>query len=316
VQKELLERLLPITEEESRLLQGNPIDRDLYMEQSGNVVNAEKLLEAGKLITLRPHTRFVDFPPHSHDYVEVVYMCQGTTSHTVNGQRLTLHAGELLFLSQHAVQEIAAAGADDVAVNLIILPPFFDRCLEMIGEEETPLRRFVLDALSGKEDGVGFLHFRAADILPVQNLMENLLWTLIENIPNKRRINQTTMGLLFMHLLNNVDQLAWGSEAQPLMLRVMQYVEEHYQDGTLGEAAALLGQETYTLSREIKRKTGRTFTALLQEKRLSQAAFLLAHTTLKVEEIANAVGYYNLTFFHRLFAERYGQSPKKYRDCK
>lgn len=316
MRKELLERLLPITEEENRLLQGNPIDRDLYMEQSGNVVNAEKLLEAGKLITLRPHTRFVDFPPHSHDYVEVVYMCRGTTAHVVNGQPLTLRAGELLFLSQHAVQEIAAAGADDLAVNLIILPPFFDRCLEMIGEEETPLRRFVLDALSGKEGDVGFLHFRAAEILPVQNLMENLLWTLIENVPNKRRINQTTMGLLFMHLLNNVDQLAWNGEEQPLTLRVMQYVEEHYKDGTLGEAAALLGQETYTLSREIKRRTGRTFTQLLQEKRLSQAAFLLAHTTLKVEEIANAVGYYNLTFFHRLFAERYGQSPKKYRDCK
>jgi AraC-like DNA-binding protein len=36
----------------------------------------------------------------------------------------------------------------------------------------------------------------------------------------------------------------------------------------------------------------------------------------RVDEIANAVGYENLSYFHRLFAARFGQSPKKYRDCK
>ena len=57
-------------------------------------------------------------------------------------------------------------------------------------------------------------------------------------------------------------------------------------------------------------------TELLQEKRLSQAAWLLRNTGRHVDEIAVSVGYENVSYFHRLFAARFGCSPKQYRDCK
>lgn len=67
------------------------------MQGSQNVINSRKLLSAGKLITLRTHTRFIDFPEHTHDYVEVVYMCQGQTTHLVNGVPITLRQGNCSF---------------------------------------------------------------------------------------------------------------------------------------------------------------------------------------------------------------------------
>ena len=78
----LLERLSRITDEEQKHLDGrDTVDRELYISGPGTKINARRLLAAGKLITLRPHTRFVRFPPHSHDYVEMVYMCAGSTVH-------------------------------------------------------------------------------------------------------------------------------------------------------------------------------------------------------------------------------------------
>ncbi len=97
---------------------------------------------------------------------------------------------------------------------------------------------------------------------------------------------------------------------------MLRYVEEHYRDGSLGEIAARLHYELPSLSRLIRQQTGQNYTELVQEKRLSQAAWLLRNTRRRVDEIANAVGYENLSYFHRLFAARFGQSPKKYRDCK
>ena len=47
---------------------------------------------------------------------------------------------------------------------------------------------------------------------------------------------------------------------------------------------------------------------------MSQAAWLLRNTALRVEDIAVSVGYENSSYFHRLFAARFGLSPKKYRD--
>ena len=70
------------------------------------------------------------------------------------------------------------------------------------------------------------------------------------------------------------------------------------------------------ISRLIRRTTGKNYTELLQEKRLSQAAWLLRNTDRRVDEIARVVGYENVSYFHRLFAARFGCTPKKYRDCK
>ena len=67
-------------------------------------------------------------------------MCQGTTTHIVNGNQVVLEQGDLLFLNQNAVQEILPAGEYDIAVNFIVLPEFFNTAFSMIGAEENQLK--------------------------------------------------------------------------------------------------------------------------------------------------------------------------------
>ena len=253
--RDLLRKLSAITEEESALLRGEKqIDRTLYMDAGRNVIAGSKLLSPGKIITIRPHTRFVAFPEHSHDYVEMVYMCAGETVHCVNGQEIRLKQGELLMLGQHAKQSIAPAGEKDVAVNIIVRPEFFSGTLPFLGEEETPIRRFVISCLTG-ENEAGYLLFHVAQLLPVQNLIENLLYTLMEETPNKRGIHQLTMGLLFAQLLNHTEALQFESDEQNTLLSVLRYLEENYREGSLTEAASLLHYELTSLSRLIRRKS-------------------------------------------------------------
>ncbi len=312
----IVDRLSVITDEERAILNGRKsIDRNIYMDGSRDVISGEKLLERGKLIAIRPHTRFIAFPEHTHDYVEMVYMCAGETRHTVNGNAITLRRGELLMLGRNAHQSIEAASEGDIAVNFIVRPAFFSGTLPFLGEEETPLRRFVVSCLTG-ENEADYLLFRVAELLPVQNLIENLLFTLLEDTPNKRGILQMTMGLLFAQLMNHTEALQFETQEQNAVISVLRYLEENYRGGSLTEIARALHYELPSLSRLIRQKTGKNYTALLQEKRLSQAAWLLRNTGKNVDEIANAVGYENLSYFHRIFAARYGLSPKKYRDCK
>ena len=312
----IIERLSAVSAEETEILNGRShIDRSIYMDGSRDVISGEKLLEKGKLISIRPHTRFIAFPEHTHDYVEMVYMCRGETRHTVNGSAITLRQGELLMLGQNAHQSIKAASERDIAVNFIVRPAFFSGTLPFLGEEETPLRRFVVNCLIG-ENEAGYLLFRVAELLPVQNLIENLLFTLLEDTPNKRGILQMTMGLLFAQLMNHTEALQFETQEQNAVISTLRYLEENYRGGSLTEIAGRLHYELPSLSRLIRQKTGRNYTELLQEKRLSQAAWLLRNTDKNVDEIANAVGYENLSYFHRLFAARFGLTPKKYRDCK
>ena len=314
--REIMKRLSEITPEEREILAGSrTVDRTLYMDGTRDVVTGAKLLPQGKLITIRPHTRFLAFPEHTHDYVEMVYMVRGTTTHTVDDQRVTLQEGDLLMLGQHATQSIEPAGKEDLAVNFIVKPEFFSSLLPYLGEQQTPLHRFILSCLTGEAE-TGWLLFRVGGILPIQNLLENLLWTLMNDTPNKRGIHQLTMGLLFAELLNHTEALRFASQEQTVLVSVLRYIEERYRDGSLQEIA---GQTHYTLpalSRLIKQKTGKNYTELVQEKRLSQAAWLLKNTDRRVDEVARLVGYENLSYFHRIFSAAFGQSPKHYRDCK
>lgn len=313
---ELLNSLKKITPEEDEFKSGKKeIQRSIYMNENSAEVDWKHLVERGELLTIRPHTRFVHFPEHTHNYVEMVYMCQGKTRHIINGSEVELKKGEILIMNQNATQEIYPASADDIAVNFIIWPQFFDLAIRLIDEEENSIREFLVNCLRGDRSEMGYLHFEVSEILPIQNLIENLIWTIVNHQVNERSINQMTMGLLFIHLVNHTSKLRKEPifMKRQLMLKVLRYIEENYRDGNLTELAEKTHYNVSWLSREIKKQSGKTFTELVQDKRMNQTAYLLKTTTMKVTEISENVGYENLSYFHRIFKKRYSISPHQYR---
>jgi len=309
----LLREIMPITEEENRIIHGGSIERNLYMSGGSDVINSKLLLEKGKLISVRPHTRFADFPEHSHDFIEVVYMCLGSTTHIINGKEVLLSEGELLFLSRNARHSIRRADENDIAINFIILPEFFTNSISSLGEEDSPLKWFITDSLESASEGADYLHFKVAGELPVQNLVENLIWILINDTKNKRTVNRITMELLFQHLMNCTDSISYAREEDELVVKFLRYIDDNYRDASLSEAAKLLFCDSSWLSREIKKRTGKNYTDLIRERRLAQAVFYLKNTNMKISEIVTAIGYDNISYFYRIFFEAYNMTPRELR---
>ena len=84
---ELLAQLKKVTEEELAILNGSDkIEKQIYSNTKDFTIRSNKMLEKGKFIDVRTHTRFVAFPKHRHDYVEMIYMCNGSTTHIINSQ--------------------------------------------------------------------------------------------------------------------------------------------------------------------------------------------------------------------------------------
>lgn len=317
IEPSLLQHLKKISEEEKLLLSGEKnVQKSLYTNEPDFVVDSRKMLTLGKLIDIRPHTRFVHFPAHKHNYIEMIYMCSGTTTHILNdSSRITLNTGELLLLNPNTAHEIPPAGIDDIAVNFIILPEFFDRVLAML-EEENVLRDFLIGTLKPDKNAADYLHFQSIDILPVKNLMENLIWSLLNSQPNRRNINQATMGLLFLHLLNHTDRINMhdsGQYEQHLVFTVLKYIDNNYLNAELTEISRQLHMPAYSVSKIVKKHSGHTFKQLLQMKRLNRAAFLLSTTALPVEDIIALTGYDNTSYFHRIFKDYYHMTPRAYR---
>ncbi len=168
----------------------------------------------------------------------------------------------------------------------------------MLGDSSSLIRSFLIECLKNSSHEIPYLHFKVADVLPIQNLIENLIWLLLHEQDHKISLNQTTMGLLFLHLMNLTDKAEIGKDhfKQELMLKVFRYIAHHYRDGELSRLAESLSYDLYWLSRMIKKVAGRIYTQLLQDKRLGQAAWLLQNTSLPVTDVCMDVGYHNWFF--------------------
>jgi len=315
--KRLIELLTPLTEEEKKLLNGeNKVDKNLYTDKQRFTVDSKKFLGGNKLIDIRTHTRFVDFPRHTHNYIEMIYMCKGSTEHILNGTtKITLREGELLLLNQHTVHEVKRAGENDLAINFIIKPEFFTATLDMVGTDNV-IYNFIISTLVTKSGNNSFMHFNVSGILPIQNLIENMIWSLLENEENGELVNKITMGLLFIQLLNYTDKLEQNNPLQYeqyVSVQSLKYIETDYKEGMLTDLAGKLHISVVNLSKIIKKTTESNFKSLQQNKRLQQAEKLIRETNLPITDIIYSVGYENTNFFYKLFENRYKMSPKIYR---
>ena len=312
----LLRTLEKITEEEREILKGRQIETERYTtKETLTTIESRKMLEEGKLIAVRTHTRFVHFPLHRHNYVEVLYICEGSLTNIIDGKQVIVRKGELLFLNQFTHHEILAAGKNDIAINFMVLPEFFDVAYSMAGSNNV-LADFLVNVLRRDNQQGEYLHFKVSEVLQIQNLLENMIYSLVTGRGNQNRINQTTMGLIFLYLLDSVQYVEMRLPNQyenMISMTTLDYIEQKYRTATLTELCDMLHLPMHVLSKMIKKTTGFNFKELLQRKRLSKAVELMCDTDLPISDVIAAVGYENNSYFHRVFKERYHETPRAFR---
>lgn len=318
MRNKIIEYLEKITEEEQAILDGNlEVQRDLYTSDQKFIVDSKKFLTRGKFIDVRPHTRFAYFPRHRHNYIEMLYVVQGQLITIINGtKRISMSDGDILFLNQYASHEILPAKKNDISVNFIILPEFFRYPISIM-DKENILMDFIISSLSKTNPVSDYIYVQTKDILPVENLIENMIWTLIDKTASSHTILQISMGLIFLNLSRYaklINRNESDSSNLKLLFYILNYIENNYQNGNIKSIANSSGYPSYYISRLLKKSTGLNFKELLQKRKLQQAVYLLEHTILSIELIIERIGYENSSYFYRKFREQYGCSPNEYRN--
>lgn len=315
----LLSLLKPHTRIEQEILSGDrSIDPEIFTDITGSVVTKNRIDRMGRQIMLSQHYRFTEIPKHKHDYIEVCYVCSGSLTHIVNEKHeLVVKAGELLMLNRHAEHAIKLCTEDDIAVNFLVLPSFFDTTMSLVSKDSL-LGRFLISAVREKNADISFLYFQVADKPVVQNLVENLIYSLTDDVAGSVREEKLTMALLFLQLMKYSERLTvqTASNSEGMVIEVLREIEDNWVSASLEAVAKRNHVSSAYISRLVKESTGSTFKELLMEKRFFAAKELLRSTAMPVQQIASCVGYDNTSFFFRKFAERTGQTPGEYRSGK
>ncbi|UUZ89348.1 helix-turn-helix transcriptional regulator [Paenibacillus sp. P25] len=96
--------------------------------------------------------------------------------------------------------------------------------------------------------------------------------------------------------------------------KVVLHLRENYMTMlSLDSCAELFGTSPYTLSRAFKQITGINFIDYLTNIRIDSAKTLLRESDLKINEVAERVGYQH-TYFNRIFKKYEGITPSQYRE--
>lgn len=116
-------------------------------------------------------------------------------------------------------------------------------------------------------------------------------------------------------LYHHVDVSGEEDETVSLMVkRARQMIEEYYNQGiTLEETAQKLCVSDEYLSTQFKKETGASFTETVRKYRIEKVKELLQHSNLKLNQIANLVGYSDPKYMSRVFREEVGVLPADYR---
>ncbi|MDX8046232.1 AraC family transcriptional regulator [Gracilibacillus sp. S3-1-1] len=314
----LYTKLFQETEEERAILAGNhAVNKQLYTNtSSGFVIQSEKFLQ-DNLIMLRKHPRYIHFPRHSHDYIEMNYVFHGQLQQTIADQSITLKQGDIVILNQYIEHELQACHQEDIIINFIIHPDFFDYILSHLSKDFTQNKmvQFLLNSMFHYTQKGEYLHYPVADSARIQDIMQQLLQEMMTPSVFTTAKMKFLIGLLIIELMerNQTKQTTLMSEHHAFLTEVFRYIEENYYDANLQTLSQLVNQTVYSLSKQIKQLTNQNFKDLVQEKRLLVAKQLLMNTELSIQAIAEEIGYENISYFYRLFKKKYQMTPKAYR---
>lgn len=314
--EEILKKLISLSEEEINILEGDErIDSSIYHDEKNNIIDINKLLLPGEMISIRKHTRFIDYPEHSHNYLELIYVFSGTMVQVIGGKEVTLNAGEFSLSNCNVSHKIKKAYENDIIFNFIIRTEFFDYISTLIDSYNTVFN-FILDALYSNTGNEQTMIFRVSKNEAIKNLIENIITTLYSNEPSKNIKIKLLVGLLLTEFTNNIDDvelLKSNSYDSMINIKILEYISKDYKEGSLAAISKILHQPTYKICKIIKKYTGCTFKQLIQETRLNKAENLLLSTNMPINDIMYEVGYENVTYFYKIFKEKYSSTPNEYR---
>ena len=282
------------------------------------VFEDEYFLKSGELMGLYRQDRFMPVYMHRHNYVELCYVWSGGSRQNICGESVSLGRGGLCIFDMTAAHAIAAAGEEDLIINILMRPEFFDKLVTRRIAGDGILMEFLMAAVRKQQQQAHYLYFDTESHGQIRRLMELLIREYYCEYPGREQMLENYMAALFTELFRIYDRDSRGPEGgdarRRQLLEILGYIEQNFEQCTVQSAAAAFGLSPKYLTMLLKKWTGRSFVEHVQEQKISKARRLLANTDLPVARIVELCGYSNEHFFYEKFKQSTGMTPGRYRE--
>ncbi len=248
---------------------------------------------------------------HWHESMEFGLVLEGEVEYYVNQTCISLKKGDIIFLNANTLHMARQTGGRAKMAAFTFHQSMFSQ--EIIYQkyfkpfQEMQVQGFRIDRENPIGDSIG------------RRLEE--LYCLEEKEGYELHV-LSLLGQLWLdtlgYLREQEQKVIKGSRInrvqEETVKRMLSYIHESYGENISIEALADYGHVSRSeCFRCFKRFTGKTPMEYVNEYRLIQGAAMLRRTNLTIAQISNACGFSTSSYFGKVFREKYGMTPLKYR---
>lgn len=253
----------------------------------------------------------LEFSPHFHEQVELLYVIDGEIEVSVSGMTRRLKRKELSIAFPQKIHAYQTTHRS--TVNLIIFPIDLLNDFYHMFREKQPIYPFIsCDKITGAFISCIQFLFEYITVLDA-DFVQRRYYTIQK--ANELRMAKGYLQILLCHMVALLDmkESETGAEENSV-LKCIRYVTDHYRDPIqLADIARYAGISRVQVSRIFAKKIGYTFPEYLNTLRLNYAAHLLETTGRCVLDICGEAGFESVSTFYSYFQKKYQMTPKAFR---
>lgn len=254
-------------------------------------------------------TDILEFPPHWHEEIEIIYVLEEELVIGLNSEIFHLKPRDIFLINSGEV-------------HFFDTPP--KKSQRIILQFELSLFQSLANTLRERKPVSPLIAFDSPQSKVHHDLEQQLLAIAHEyslELPGYQLAILARLYDLAVILLRQVPTEPYSSLERNKHLKrlerleqVFNYVERnHTRAITLAEVAKAANFSVYHFTRFFKETTGMTFTQYLNNYRINQAIKFLTETTDPITEIAFKSGFESIKTFNRVFKQLKGCSPSAFK---
>lgn len=247
-------------------------------------------------------SHLLDYPSteHRHDYIEMIFLLNGTVVNIINRTPYLMEAGNLAIIPAHTPHLLAPhPDSQEVSqvVNLLIREDFFSAYLTPTMTDYEFLTQLPALTFSKEE----------------QERDQVIHHLILEYKKADFKCNMAVLGcllILFQRLKDSFQ--TQRSSYDELTKHVLDFIQSKQGLCHLTDLSQQLAYSEAHLSRHIKKQTGKTVAEWITQAKLTKAQTLLLESDLTISQIALQVGYQSESHFFRVFKQAFSMTPRQY----
>lgn len=241
------------------------------------------------------YSKCLDFPPHIHDDIELVFVRRGGATAYCDGKKYMLSENSFFLVFPNQVHHYSECLEGEYVV--IIIKPSKLFSYKEFFEDGVPS-----SALWSFEENNDDNTVQLLDIATKEFLRDGYSLVI-----------EAYLTALFGKLLNFYD-IKKIKTSHETILQILQYCSSHYKENiTVNSVAENLQVSRSTVSHIFSSHLSINFCDYINSLRLIDAEQLLKNKNYSITEISYLCGFSTIRTFNRAFLKRYGVSPSAFK---